>query len=124
MSKDIEINFAKGFENKEEAKKVVKQIQDSIDELVLANTELKAQLNYNLEVIKSAEEQITNLTDTSVGLSDALKAVHRILQARKDQFKGDDEMKAVMDSLATFVVSSGAIKLGVISHAKTKEEEK
>lgn len=104
--------------NKEEAKKQLEKIQFAIDELLDVCNKQKAQLKENLEVMTTSEEQIINLTKASVDMADTIKAVHRILQARKEKFEGDDAMKTVMDSLATFVVSSGAIKLGVISNAE------
>ena len=116
---EIKLNI----ENKEEAKAQLKVIQKSIDELVDVCSEQKKQLQENIKTISEAEDHIKNLTDTSVGLSDSLKAIHTILGKKKDMFEGDEEMKAIMDSLATFVLGSGAIKLGVISAAKEMEKD-
>ena len=110
------------IENKEEAKAQLKIIQTAIDDLVNACNEQKKQLEENVKTITDAEELITNLTNTSVGLSDSLKAIHLVLGRKKDMFKGDVEMEAIIDELAKFVLGSGAIKLGVISNAKNKGE--
>lgn len=104
--------------NKEEALKQVKLIQQSIDELVSVCNDQKKQLQQNINTISEAHQHIEKLTETSVGLSDSLKAIHLILGKKQDLFKGDDEMKEIMNTLSTFVLGSGAIKLGVLSNAK------
>jgi hypothetical protein len=118
----MEINL--NIENKEEARKQLKVIQKEINSLVEVCNLQKTQLQENLTTMTDAEEQIKKLTDTAVGLSDSLKAIHQILGKKSDMFEGDVEMKAIIDSLATFVLGSGAIKLGVISNAKGDEDEK
>jgi len=117
---EIKINL----NNKEQAKEEVKKIQKAIDDLLGVCNDQKTQLQENVKVINEAEEHIKNLTDTSIGLSDSLKAIHQILGRKKDLFEGDEEIKAIMDTLSTFVLGSGAIKLGVLSNKKDKENAK
>lgn len=115
MQVEIDLN------NKEKAAEEIKKIQKAIDDLIGVCKSQEQQLKDNVKVINEAEEHINTLQKTAVDLSDALKAVHRILQSKKEMFGTDKEIKELLDMLATFVVSSGAIKLGVISHAQDQE---
>ena len=108
----MEINL----ENKEE-------LQKAFDDLTDACKKQKAQLKENVDVIEEAKKQIMNLTAGSIGLADTLKAVNSLLSRKKDLFKDDVEMNELLNSLATFVVSAGSIKLGVLSNAMNKGDE-
>ena len=115
----VEINL----KNKEQAAQEIKKVQTAIDELLDVCNQQKTQLQENIKTISEAEAHSKTLENSAVDMSDAMKAIHRILQSKKELFEGDQEMKAVLDSLATFVVSSGAIKLGVISNARNNDEK-
>jgi len=96
----------------------VKKIQEAFDELVDVINQQKQNLLDNAKVIDDAKEQIENLTKSTIGFSDSLKGIHMTLQSKKDLFKDDMEMNELLTTLSTFVVSSAAVKLGVISNAK------
>lgn len=111
---EIKLNI----ENKEDAKAQLKIIQNEIDALVEVCESQKKMLKENIETISSSKETIVDLTNSTIAMADSLKALHRLLQARKELFVGDEQMQTIMNSLATFVLGSGAIKLGVLSEAK------
>jgi len=104
------------FENKEEVQKEFDALTDACNK---QSTELKA----NGVAMEEAKMQIVNLTAGSVGLAGTIKAIHLLLGRKSDLFKDDKQMNELMREIATFVVSSGAIKLGVLSHAMDKENE-
>ena len=116
-----EINFEEGFESKEKAEKVVKQIQFAIDELTLANQESMRQLKETLATIDQAEKQIKILTQANIDMTKTMKNLHIVLGTKKDLWKDDEEMNVVMNALAHFVTGSGAIKLGVIGNEENKD---
>lgn len=116
MSKEIRIDTT----SKETMMEGVREFQKNHDECLEVCNAQKAQLAENLTTIKEAKEHIKNLEESVTGFVSALKSVHILLGARADKFKGDAEMKVVMDSLATLVMSSTAIKLGVIEANKNK----
>ena len=108
--------------NQENPQESVGKIQEAFDELVDVINQQKQQLLENVKVIDDASEQIKNLTNSAVDFSDALKGVHMTLQAKKELFKDDEEINELLNTLAKFVVGSSAIKLGVISNARDKEQ--
>lgn len=115
---EIKINF----NNKAEAHKQVKLIQKTINDLLEICQDQKKQLLENISVIDESKLQITNLTKSAVDLSDAIKNIQRLLGSKMDLLKGDEELMKLTESLNTFIVSSGAIKLGVISNEMNKNE--
>ena len=117
------MNVVIDLENKEAAKDQIKLIQGAMDDFVDVINKQSAQLKENVVSIDEAKKQIVNLTAGSVGLADTIKAIHLLLGRKKDLFKDDKQMNELMNELATFVVSSGAIKLGVLSHAMEGEKD-
>ena len=99
------------LDNKEEAAKQLVIIQQQFDELLTVMKEQEKQLKENVIAME-------NLTTTSVDLSDTIKNINIVLGSKKDLWAGDEVMNDLMNKLAHFVMSSGAIKLGVISNAK------
>lgn len=118
MKTELNLNF--DFNNKAEAAANLKVVQNQFDELLDVMKQQEKQLKENVKTIDEAHKSITDLTNSSVGFSDALKNIHITLNNKKDLWEGDKEMQGLMEGLATFVVSSGAIKLGVISNAESK----
>lgn len=99
----------------------VDKVQKEFDDLLAVCKSQKIELSKNGLLMVEANRQINTLTELAISLSDTLKATHSVLGRKKDMFKGDDEMTVILNSLATFVLSSGAIKLGVVSNATDTE---
>lgn len=102
---------------------IVKQVHDAFEEL--ANAALQA-----IETAKEAnenaaafEKQNKELLEGSISMTETMKAIFSVLGQKKDLWKNDADMKIIMDSLATFVLSSGAIKMGVIGATKESNNE-
>lgn len=111
---NYEIELTEGLNNPEKAKQVIKEVQDAIDEMVKTNQELLKMTEDANKIAAEYEEQTTLLHKTSSDLSDALKAIFSIMGKKKELWKNDEEINVIMDTLATFVLGSGTIKLGVI----------
>ncbi len=115
--KNFIIDLTEGLNDPTKAKAVVKRVQNVIDELVEANQEA-------LQVAKDAnanadeyEKQCNNLNKSNQGLVEALKNVHIVLGSKIDLFKDDEGMNELMKELGKFIMSSGAIKSGVVKNA-------
>jgi len=104
------------FENKEEAMMQVKVLKDSYEEMCEVSKKQNEALKVANDQLESAAKTINTLTDAAMGTTEALKAVHTILGSKKDLWNNDKQINELMNSLSTFVLSSGAIKLGVISN--------
>lgn len=110
---NMEFDLMESLKDKEKAKKVVKQVQDAIDVLVLANKKaIKIAEDAN-RTSSEYEKHTKNLTKACADLTAALKSIHSVLGQKKELFADDKDMKILMDELATFVLGSGSIKLGV-----------
>lgn len=116
-----DIDFEKGFENKEEGAKVVKQIQDAYDESVAAFLEAEALAKKMSGIAEGFKEQAELFQINYLDATQGIKAIHLILNTKRELFKGDKEMDELMNMLATFVVSPAAIKVGILANAIGKE---
>lgn len=101
------------LKNEEKAREQIKKVQTAIDDLLLVCNDQKMQLIANTEVITESEKHIKVLDGTIKDLTNSIKAVYRILNAKTDLWKGDKEITAIQESLKIFVLGSGAIKAGV-----------
>jgi len=91
--------------------KEIKRLEDERDK----SLEIATLANKNCADYK---KQIITLNKTSIDLTQALKGIHLTLGAKKDLWKDDMDMDILMTTLSTFVLSSSAIKAGVVSNAK------
>lgn len=93
--------------------KIIKNLVDSIDELVAANNEMKRLADEAATISEKSIADQRALFDSVLDLTTALKNVHIILNS------GDEatinELKLY---LAKWVLSPGAIKLGVVTSKK------
>ena len=99
----------------------VEKIQKAIDEFVLIIQKQEKELKRNVETMDNSAKEIQALLGHVTGLANIIKGVYRVVQSKHELWHGDKEMEELNKNLATFVVSSDAIKLGVIS--KKLEEE-
>jgi len=114
----LEIDLAEGLQNPEKAKEVIKKVQGVIDELTMASTEAIAMAKKANALAEEYESLNDALTQSTLDLSATIKAIHTLLGRKVDLFQGDAELLVLMNELAQFVMSSGAIKAGVISHGQ------
>lgn len=117
------INFAKGFEDKEEAKKVVKQIQDVLDSLVLANQDSIKLLKEREVDIDKAIDTITDQNTQITEFVGMLKNIHLLMATYHDVFKECEPLDEVFTYLSKFIISSGAVKVGALAYDKEKQDE-
>jgi hypothetical protein len=118
MKTDFKIDLLEGLKDPEKAKEVVKQVQGAIDELVLANQELKKQLEIDIKKFDEAAELIKNLQEATINATEVIKNLNIVLNSKRELFKDDEEMEVVMKALAHFVTGAGAIKMGVLANEK------
>lgn len=102
------------FNDKEKAAQQIAGIQESFDEIIRINNEARATLKDNSIVIDDCIEKLNTLQTANGDLVQTLKNIHIMLNARVELFAKDEEMRALIETLGTFVTSSGAIKAGVI----------
>lgn len=100
---------------------VIKQIQTSMDELVLANEQLIAAADKSNEVATQYQAEIITANKTMLDLTDLVKAVHTVLGTKKDLWKDDAELNEMQAALSTFVVSGGAIRAGILQSMEVEE---
>lgn len=102
------------------AAKTVKAVQDAIDELVKSNNQVLLEAEKSNKISKEYQELNATLVQSNIDLVDTIKSIHRVLGRKIDLLQGDAEMTVLMNELAQFVMSSGSIKLGVMSHERNK----
>lgn len=119
---NFEIDLQEGLTDKEKAKVVIKKVQDAIDELVISNQEWEKNAKEALKTAKEYEAQVDKLLEANIDLSDALKNVHIFLNSKRDLFKKDKASVEFMEKLATWTISSSAIKAGVMSAKRENNE--
>lgn len=110
------MDFNIDLNDKEKARLELKRIQDEIESLLDVIATQKKEILRQVDVIDSAQNHIKSLEKSTVGLTEAMKSVHSILGSKSDLFKGDEEMKVIMESLGTFIMGSSSIKLGVLNN--------
>lgn len=110
----LEFNLQDAIDNPENAKEIVRAINASFNELNESN---KIALETAIEaksVATKYHEQVQVLTRSNIDTVEAIKNIFMTLNDRKELWGNDPQMKKLMDGLATFVLSSGAIKMGVL----------
>jgi len=95
------------------AREQIKKVQTAIDDLLSVCNDQKMQLIANTEVITESEKHIRMQEGTIKDLTNSIKAIYRVLNAKKDLWKNDKEINEIQESLKIFVLGSGAIKAGV-----------
>lgn len=114
---DFKIDLSEELRNEARAGIIINKVKASMVEFVSdANKALKAADNAN-KLAEEYQKQTAILTKSNIDLMQALKNVHSVLGAKSDMFKGDEDFKVLMDSLATFVLGSSAIKAGVLNES-------
>ena len=108
------------LENPEES---IKLIQESFDEIVKVNQEYKEELLKKNKIMEEAETVIADLQNSAIDLSDTIKAINMTLINKKNLFKGDEIMEDLLTTISKFMLSSSAIKLGVMSEARRRKLE-
>lgn len=117
----MELNIEINLDDKEQAAAKLKEIQGSFDELLSVMKMQEKQLKENAAVMEKAGQENKDLLDTAVGLADTIKSIYRLLNTKKEMWASDVQVNELMNQLATYMVSSSAIKLGVISNQKAIE---
>jgi len=114
--KNFEIDLKEGMNNPEKAAQVIKQVQDALDEAVIGWQDATAAAKAANDIAEKYQKHCETLQTTSNDLTEALKNVHIVLGSKKDLWKDDKQMIQLMENLGTFVLSSGAIKSGVMNN--------
>lgn len=120
MKTDFEIDLTEGLKSPETAKKVVAQVQASIDDLIIVINRQKQELLSNVETMGEAEAHIIELGKSIEGLTDTIKNIFTVLGSKKDLWKKDNEMDELMNTISVFIMSSSTIKMGAKKDAKEK----
>lgn len=120
---DITHDLTKALESGDQmlAAKTVKAVQDAIDEQVAAAQESKKAALDAIAVAEGFEAQNSTLAKAVLDLTSVIKNVHLVLGRKTDLLQGDAETLVLMNELATFVLGSGSIKAGVVSHAMEQQ---
>ncbi len=95
-----------------------KQMQKCFDDLIESN---KQSVSYAKEIAEKLNESVELYKaqlNAAIQLSDAIKNIHLMLNERIELFSNDNDMKKLLENLGEFVLSSGAIKMGVLSSGK------
>lgn len=111
---DVTIDLTKGLADPAEAKKAIKKVQLAIDEIVKVREALFETANAANKIAAEYSKQVTTLTKTNFDLTTVLKSIHILFGQKYELIQGDTELKELANSLATFILSSGAIKQGVL----------
>lgn len=118
----FEFDLSEGLKDETKAKEVIAKVQKAIDDLVIANSQAQQAAKDALTLSNEYEKQVDLLLQANTDLADALKNIHIMLNAKRDLFKEDKEMVEFMEKLATWTLSSAAIKSGVISKKRVDNE--
>lgn len=119
---DIEFDLKEGLKDPAKAKEVVAKVQETVNELIAALKETKEAGAAANNLTKEYEARLITSEKTIVDLTTVIKNIHIVLGARRDAFAGDKGLLAIMEELDKFVMSSGAIKAGVIANAGKENE--
>jgi len=113
MDFDITVNLQEAIDSPSDAKEIVRRVQNAFDELQEANKDLLKVAESSNKIARDFEQQNKDFIDSIKGLTDTLKQIHIVLNARKELWKNDEKVQELMIHLAGFVTGSAAIKLGV-----------
>lgn len=113
-----DINFMAGFESKEKAHEIVKEIQDEFDELLSTIKLQEKQLLNNLKALENAEIQLNAMIESQGTLHQSIKDIFLILSQEKDVIVQSQALKKLHEKLGILMLDSNMIKSGVIRNAK------
>lgn len=117
-----EIDFNKAINGtKEDAEKIVKEIQDLIDTMTKGVEQSKEAADYANNVAEDALTKLKNQIDVTDKLTTAIKDIHLTLSNNSDCWKDNKEIKGMVEGLAVFVVSSGSIKSGIRQESERRK---
>ena len=114
----LQIDFGEGLKNPEAAKLVVKQIQNTIDELIVARDEALKLADQTNELLEISTKDNGHLNTAIVNMSDVIKNIHMVLNTNAELVDQSEDIAKLRTRLSQFVLNSGMIKLGVKSNAK------
>jgi len=115
MEQELKINF-EDLKDVTKAKRVVKDVQEFVDNVIKQRDELLNQAEISNKVATEYQNHLFTVSKTVGDLTQAMKNIHVMLGSKKDLWQDDSEMNDLMNTISTFVMSSGAIKLGVLSN--------
>ena len=95
----------------------LKIMQAKFTELTNALEQQSTLLRENLDTIQESKAVTENLILATTNMSTTIKNIYTMLTVRKELFTDDKEMQKLLDELATFTLSSGAIKLAAVKNA-------
>lgn len=105
----MEINI--NLMDKERAKEQVAKVQKSIDELLGVIDQQKIALKNSIKSSAQAEKTINEIVDVNTNLMASLRSIANLLAAKKDLWKGDDQMEELLKTLNVAVISDTFTKL-------------
>lgn len=89
-----------------------------VDMLEIVSVGMKDMVDASAELSKTADDAIkraNDLSKTVIDLTTTIKSIHIVLNSNRETLAPD--LLELSDKLADFVVSSAAIKIGVINNA-------
>ena len=117
MTTQLEFNLNEALQNPSKAKEIVGKVQQAFTDLSNSNLQSLEAAKQAQALVEAYENQVKVLTQGTISLSDSLKNVHLFFNSKKELWQNDKEVVEFMQHLSTWVVSSGAIKLGVLSES-------
>lgn len=117
---NVEIDLMEGLKDPEKAKTVVKQVQKAIDDLTKGFQQAMVAAESAQKVADDYSGQVSILVRSNAELQGAIKDIHLLLNAKKDLWENDTEMQSLVTELGKHVMSSSAIKAGVIDEAQNQ----
>jgi len=108
-----EQELQEGLKNENKARELIKRIQEACDELVKVKDEALKAANNAVALCDQYNKMIEDLTSANRDMATVLKNVHIALNAEKELWEKSQSITELVDILARFVVSAGAIKAGV-----------
>ena len=108
------MEFKIDLNNREKATEQLAEVQKAFDDIMKINTEGQATLKENALVIDKAIISLNQMQNTQGDMVQIIKNVHIMLNARLEMFATDEEIKALITSLGSFIMSSAAVKAGVM----------
>ena len=114
MDQLTEIDLRAGLKDEDAAKKVVKQVMNYQENLLKSNKQWQKVAEEANAVGEEFVKRNKDLTESVVSLSEIIKNTH--LKLNEVSEKLPSELDDLRKELSKFVISSGMIKLGVISN--------
>lgn len=111
---DFKIDLTEGLKNPELAEKVVKEIQDCIDNLVVVIQGQQLQLQENVKLLDQCAQDIQKYQDATIDFGTSLKNIHTLLNANAEIVDQSADLKKLRSDLSKLILEGSMIKLGVI----------